>query len=251
MTVEKKPTKRRAPMKVYPGMQIHSWTVIARLPIDRKTKSPNLRRRVRVKCVCGTIESLPLYYLTRKEPKKSCGCLNRGIAAQNKLEYRVWYMMNTRCSNPKHKSYKDYGGRGIEVCERWRRGNPHGFANFLKDMGPRKYITLTLDRIDVNGPYAPVWNGQQQCRWATWDEQAANKRDKTVPVTVDVPPEEEGYLDYPELRAVDEADPNAPPPEKYSWPEDGDPVDDTVTSISCEPIDDDGEDADLEQDMED
>jgi hypothetical protein len=163
------------------GQKINEWTVISRMPDNRKTRSTNLRKRVKVQCVCGTEMVLPQYYLLRKEPKKSCGCTKKGLATRNKMEYRVWYMMNVRCSNPDHIAYADYGGRGIKVCDRWHKTNPHGFANFLTDMGPRKRIRLTLDRIDVNGPYAPEFNGQRQCRWATWDEQNNNKRSDLPP----------------------------------------------------------------------
>jgi hypothetical protein len=175
----------KAPSRIYAGLKIHNWIIVSRLPNDLRTRSPNLRRRVKVKCVCGKVESLPLYYLMRDNPKKSCGCLNRGIASRNQLEYRVWYMMNRRCQNPEHQAYRDYGGRGITVCERWHKENPHGFANFLRDMGPRRRTNLTLDRIDVNGSYNP-----SNCRWATWDQQNNNKRLHLQP-----PPE----IEAPEL----------------------------------------------------
>ena len=92
--------------------------------------------------------------------------------------YHSWAAMNDRCTNPRHKWWQAYGGRGIEVCERWRRGrdNPRAFLNFLEDMGERPSKEMTLDRIDVDGPYAPTLNGKPQCRWADKATQRANIR---------------------------------------------------------------------------
>ena len=78
--------------------------------------------------------------------------------------HNTWKMMLQRCSNPNHHAFNRYGGAGITVCERWR-----SYKNFLADMGERP-DGKTLDRIDGKGSYEP-----ENCRWATWEEQHANK----------------------------------------------------------------------------
>lgn len=84
-------------------------------------------------------------------------------------EYRTWAAMKGRCKYPSVKGFKDYGGRGIKVCDRWSV-----FGNFLADMGPRPSLQHSIDRIDVNGNYEP-----ENCRWAT-GVQAANKRPASI-----------------------------------------------------------------------
>lgn len=79
--------------------------------------------------------------------------------------YGVWCQMLRRCEDPSAQQYKDYGGRGISVCERW-----HWFGNFLLDMGEPKE-GLTLEREDNDGNYEP-----NNCKWATRSEQQFNKR---------------------------------------------------------------------------
>lgn len=82
-------------------------------------------------------------------------------------EYQSWFDMKRRCQNPKAQQFKNYGARGIRVCERWLAD----FANFLADMGRRPSPRHTLDRVNNDGPYAP-----DNCRWATRAEQRANQR---------------------------------------------------------------------------
>ena len=90
---------------------------------------------------------------------------------RNTSEYRAWINMNQRCYNKNTKQYKDYGGRGIKVCDRWR----FSFLNFIKDMGMKASPRLTLDRINNNGDYTPG-----NCRWATMKQQTHNRRSQDV-----------------------------------------------------------------------
>lgn len=86
-------------------------------------------------------------------------------------EYRIWNAMITRCTNPKHPQWADYGGRGIRVHDSWL----HSFETFINDVGRRPDATMTLDRIDNDGNYEP-----SNVRWATRKQNSRNRRNNRL-----------------------------------------------------------------------
>lgn len=116
-------------------------------------------------CDCGN-EKIVSGNLLKGGKVQSCGCLSPGYRVRHDPIYLAWSSMIGRCSYPKTNGYRNYGGRGITVCERW-----HKFENFLADVGEHPGHGFTLDRIDVNGNYEPG-----NIRWSTLKAQANNRR---------------------------------------------------------------------------
>ena len=121
-------------------------------------------------CDCGGATDVFASNLVRSHTT-SCGCHKENARLTHGLshmpEYKIWTGMKGRCQNPKDGRFRDYGGRGVTVCQRWA----DSFEMFFLDMGPRPSPNHSLDRIDVNGNYEAA-----NCRWATRVEQQNNMR---------------------------------------------------------------------------
>lgn len=151
------------------GIRYGKLVAIKRNGFDQ---SPS-RKHIKWDCVCdcGKTVNVRLNDLQNGNVK-SCGCLkklgNNIVHCKSKTkEYQTWARMKDRCYNKNHPDYKDYGGRGILVCDSWK----NSFINFYNDMGEKPSKNHSIDRINVNGNYEPA-----NCRWANNKEQSRNKR---------------------------------------------------------------------------
>ncbi|SDX85350.1 hypothetical protein SAMN05660923_03051 [Tepidimicrobium xylanilyticum] len=160
------------------GQKFGRLTVLGFHDVDPKRKES----RWLCKCECGNKRIVRGWKLTSGHTK-SCGCLNkeRAIAAStthglsSEKLYSIWKAMLARCENKKHPAYKDYGGRGIKVCDEW-----HDIRTFIKWANNNGYKEgLELDRIDNNGNYEP-----SNCRFTTRKKQTRNTR-RNINVTID------------------------------------------------------------------
>lgn len=142
-------------------------------------KTPSGNHKWIAQCDCGNTIVVTSGNLVQNHTQ-SCGCLFADKTSKSKKRYlnpRLYSILKnikSRCLNPNHNSFKDYGGRGITICDEWLGRN--GFTNFYNWATQNGYQdNLTIDRINVNGNYEP-----SNCRWITMANQQKNKRNNVL-----------------------------------------------------------------------
>lgn len=165
-------------MKILCGEKFNRLTVVG---FHHKTRHHNFYE---CRCECGNYKIVRQQHLLHGNIK-SCGCYNREKSSQamknNQLNrthglaktriYKIWLAMKARVNNPNHHSYKNYGDRGIKICDAWL--NFENFYQWALNNGYEK--SLSIDRINPNGNYCPI-----NCRWATVEVQQNNRRNNHI-----------------------------------------------------------------------
>lgn len=155
------------PIKDLTGTTFGRWTV------QTQVQSKGDGAIWRCLCQCGTERTVAAHSLLRGT-SQSCGCLadEKRLAATRKHqqcgtpEYAAWAGMFQRCYNHRNAQFKNYGARGVTVCDRWK-----DFREFLKDMGKKPSPRHSIDREKNDGNYEP-----ENCRWALPKQQSRNTR---------------------------------------------------------------------------
>lgn len=157
------------------GKSFGRLTVLYRHAINTKAGST----RWVCSCSCSGAEVVAIGQDLNSGNTTSCGCLQKEATSKANTthgrsalpEYAAWCNLIARCHNSQHDLYHYYGARGIVVCDRWQES----FENFYADIGPRQSDKHSIDRRDNGLGYF-----KENCRWATLDEQANNKRSNVL-----------------------------------------------------------------------
>lgn len=163
------------------GMDITGQRFGLFLATERASNSKHGKTRWICVCDCGTVVNAVLGGNLRSGVSTSCGCVRKErarkaaithghtVGARRSSTYNTWRGMLSRCHTKSDKSYPFYGGRGIFVCERWKR-----FESFLEDMGERP-AGMEIDRRDNDAPYEPG-----NCRWVRHKANMNNMRENRL-----------------------------------------------------------------------
>lgn len=157
------------------GAKFNLLTVIEDLGMHICGTKGQRHRKVKCLCDCGR-EAICFFNSIRQGKWKSCGCLKKNNkysdvinkGADYKKILSLWNNIKTRCYNDKYPRFKNYGGRGIKICDKWKDSFPI-FYNWAITNGYK--IGLQIDRIDNNGDYCP-----ENCRFVTKEQNQRNKR---------------------------------------------------------------------------
>ena len=153
-----------------------SGLVFNRLTVTAIASARSTQGGMRWKCLCSCGNKTTIAGTCLQSGNtQSCGCLKEVAIVTHGMcgtpTYHSWATMQQRCVNKNNTGYKNYGARGIKVCERWIGS----FERFYADMGKRPSTKHTIDRIDNDGDYTP-----DNCRWATKNEQVRNIRSNVL-----------------------------------------------------------------------
>jgi hypothetical protein len=155
------------------------WTVLGFGQDKRFGPRSQKYRSLRCRCRCGVERDVMICHLFPNIKTQSCGCLQdhgggrRTHGMTDSREYRIWRGLVKRCHSPNHVNFRNYGARGIAVCDEWR--GVGGFARFLEHVGPCPSAEAQLDRIDNNGNYVPG-----NVRWTTREGNNNNRRNNRL-----------------------------------------------------------------------
>lgn len=147
--------------------------------VDPYRQGTTTHRQMRCRCACGTEVIVRLAKL-RSGHTQSCGCLQKERTAKAKGGiqhgmryhplYKTWSSIKRRCLVPTDRAFKNYGARGITICDEWR-DDPVAFINYIIETIGHRPAGMSLDRIDNDRGYEPG-----NLKWSTNSEQQLNSR---------------------------------------------------------------------------